>query len=92
MENITLSIIGQRVLLDVLKERTDILKMEVFFFENLDCYFNLLRKNIKKDILVVGFSNFEVIEKSDYKITNPIIYLTENSNKFNYITKFYRKM
>ena len=88
MENITLSIIGQRVLFDVLKERKDILKMEVFFFENLDCYFNLLRKNIKKDILVVGFSNFEVIEKSDYKITNPIIYLTENSNKFNYITKF----
>ena len=88
MENITLSIIGQRVLFDVLKERKDILKMEVFFFENLDYYFNLLRKNIKKDILVVGFSNFEVIEKSDYKITNPIIYLTENSNKFNYITKF----
>ena len=88
MENITLSIIGQRVLFDVLKERKDILKMEVFFFENLDYYFNLLRKNIKKDILVVGFSNFEVIEKSDYKITNPIIYLTENSNKFNSITKF----
>ena len=88
MENITLSIIGQRVLFDVLKERKDILKMEVFFFENLDCYFNLLKKNIKKDILVVDFSNFEVIEKSDYKITNPIIYLTENSNKFNSITKF----
>ena len=68
MENITLSIIGQRVLLDVLKERKDILKMEVFFFENLDYYFNLLKKNIKKDILVVDFSNFEVIEKSDYKI------------------------
>ena len=88
MQNITLSIIGQRVLLDVLKERKDILKMEVFFFENLDQYFNQLKKNIKKDILVVDFSNFEIIEKSDYKITNPIIYLTENSNKFNYITKF----
>ena len=88
MENITLSIIGQRVLFDVLKERKDILKMEVFFFENLDQYFNQLKKNIKKDILVVDFSNFEIIEKSDYKITNPIIYLTENSNKFNVKTKF----
>ena len=88
MENITLSIIGQRVLLDVLKERKDLLNIEVFFFENLENYFSHLKKNIKKDILVVDFSYFEMIEKFDQKITNPIIYLTENSNKFNAKTKF----
>ena len=36
MKNITLNIIGQRILADILKEKEDILKMNILFFENLD--------------------------------------------------------
>ena len=35
MKNITLNIVGLRVLADILKEKEEILKMEIFFFENL---------------------------------------------------------
>ena len=43
MKNITLNIVGQRVLADVLKEQEDITKMNVLFFENLDFFLKILK-------------------------------------------------
>ena len=43
MKNITLNIIGQRILADVLNEKKDIIKMNILFFENFGDYL----KNIK---------------------------------------------
>ena len=47
MKNITLNIIGQRILVDVLKEKEVIIKMNILFFENLsDCLKNIDRKSV----------------------------------------------
>ena len=76
MKNITLNIIGQRILADVLKEKEVIIKMNILFFENLSDYLKNIKDNIIKNIIVTHFSNFESIEQSDFKIDNPIFYLT----------------
>ena len=58
MKNITLNIIGQRILADVLKEKEVIIKMNILFFENLnDCLKNI-KDNIIKNIIVTHLSNF----------------------------------
>ena len=76
MKNITLNIIGQRILADVLKEKEVIIKMNILFFENLsDCLKNI-KDNIIKNIIVTHLSNFESIEQSELKFGNPIFYLT----------------
>ena len=88
MKNITLNIVGQRVLTDVLKEKEVIIKMNILFFENLsDCLKNI-KGNILKNIIVTHLSNFESIEQSDFKIGNPIVYLTNKTNNINVKTKF----
>ena len=58
MKNITLNIIGQRVLADVLKEKEDIIKMDILFFEKLDDYLKNTENNIIKNIVVTHISNF----------------------------------
>jgi len=88
MKNITLNIIGQRILADVLKEKELILKMNILFFENLsDCLKNI-KDNIIKNIIITHLSNFESIEQSDFKIDNLIFYLTSKKNNTNIKTKF----
>jgi len=72
MKNITLNIIGQRILADVLKEKEDIIKMNILFFENLGDYLKNIKDNIIKNIVVTHLSNFESIEQSNCKIDNPI--------------------
>ena len=72
MKNITLNIIGQRILADVLKEKEVIMKMNILFFENLSDYLKNIKDNIIKNIIVTHLSNFESIEHSDFKINNPI--------------------
>ena len=90
MKNITLNIIGQRILADVLKEKEVIIKMNILFFENLsDCIKNI-EDNIIKKIIVTHLSNFESIEQSGFKIDNPIFYLTSKKNNINVKTKFQR--
>ena len=90
MKNITLNIIGQRILFDVLKEKEVIIKMNILFFENLsDCLKNI-KDNIIKNIIVTHLSNFESIEQSDFKIDSPIFYLTSKKNSINVKTKFQR--
>jgi len=59
MKNITLNIIGQRILADVLKEKEDIIKMNILFFENLSDYLKSIKDNIIKNIIVTHLSNFE---------------------------------
>ena len=90
MKNITLNIIGQRILADILKEKEDIIKMNTFFFENLSDYLKNIKDNIIKNIVVTHFSNFESIEQSNFKIDNPIFYLTSKQNKINVKTKLQR--
>ena len=90
MKNITLNIIGQRILVDVLKEKEDIIKMNILFFENLDDYLKNINDNIIKSIVVTHLSNFESIEQSSFKIDNPIFYLTSKKNKINVKTKLQR--
>ena len=87
MKNITLNIIGQRILADVLKEKEDIIKMNILFFENLGDYLKNIKDNIIKNIVVTHFSNFESIEQSNFKIDNPIFYLTSKKNNINVKTK-----
>jgi len=90
MKNITLNIIGQRVLADVLKEKEVIIKMNILFFENLSDYLKNIKDNIIKNIIVTHLSNFESIEQSGFKIDNPIFYLTSKKNNINVKTKFQR--
>ena len=90
MKNITLNIIGQRILADVLKEKEDIIKMNILFFENLDDYLKNINDNIIKNIVVTHLSNFESIEQSSFKIDNPVFYLTSKKNNLKIKTKLQR--
>ena len=90
MKNITLNIIGQRILADILKEKEDIIKMNILFFENLGDYLKNIKDNIIKNIVVTHFSNFESIEQSNFKIDNPIFYLTSKKNNIKVKTKLQR--
>lgn len=90
MKNITLNIIGQRILADVLKEKEDIIKMNVLFFENLGDFLKNIKDNTIKNIVVTHFSNFESIEQFNFKIDNPIFYLTNKKNNINVKTKLQR--
>ena len=90
MKNITLNIIGQRILADILKEKEDIIKMNTFFFENLSDYLKNIKDNIRKNIVVTHLSNFESIEQSGFKIDNPVFYLTSKKNNIKVKTKFQR--
>ena len=90
MKNITLNIIGQRILTDILKEKEVIIKMNILFFEDLADYLKNIKDNIIKNIIVTHFSNFESIEQSDFKIGSPIFYLTSKRNNINVKTKFQR--
>ena len=90
MKNITLNIIGQRILADVLKEKEDIIKMNILFFENLSDYLKNTKNNIVKSIVVTHLSNFELIRQSNFKIDNPIFYLTSKKNNINVKTKLQR--
>ena len=87
MKNITLNIIGQRILADILKEKEDIIKMNILFFENLNDYLKNIKDNIIKNIVVTHLSNFELIEQSNSKIDGPIFYLTSKKNNINVKTK-----
>ena len=90
MKNITLNIIGQRILADVLKEKEDIIKMNILFFENLGDYLKNIKDNIIKNIVVTQLSNFELIEQSNFKIDNPIFYVTSKKNNIKLKTKLQR--
>ena len=90
MKNITLNIIGQRILADILKEKEDIIKMNTFFFENLSDYLKNIKDNIIKNIVVTHLSNFESIEQSSFKIDNPIFYLTSKKNNIKIKAKLQR--
>jgi len=90
MKNITLHIIGQRILADVLNEKKDIIKMNILFFENLSDYLINTKENIINNIVVTHLSNFELIEQSNFKIDNPIFYLTNKKININIKTKFQR--
>ena len=90
MKNITLNIIGQRILADVLKEKEDIIKMNILFFENLSDYLKNIKDNVIKNIVVTHLSNFESIEQSNFKIDNPIFYLTSKKNNIKIKTKLQR--
>ena len=76
MKNITLNIVGQRILADILKEKKDIIKMDILFFENLSDYLKNIKENIVNNIVVTNLSNFKLIEESNFKINTPIFYLT----------------
>ena len=90
MKNITLNIIEQRILAEVLKEKEDIIKMNILFFENLSDYSKNIENNIIKNIVVTHLSNFELIEQSNFKIDNPIFYLTRKKNNINVKAKLPR--
>ena len=90
MKNITLNIVGQRVLADVLKEKEDIIKINILFFENLSDYFKNIKDSIINNIVVTHLSNFESIEQSNFKIDNPVFYLNNKKNNINIKTKFQR--
>ena len=90
MQNITLNIIGQRILADVLKEKKDIIKMDILFFENLDDYLIDTKENNRNNILITNLSNFELIQRTKFKIDNPIFYLTSKKNNIKIKTKLQR--
>ena len=81
MKNITLNIIGQRVLADVLFEKKNIINMEILFFLNFEDYFSKIKNNNTNSIIITEFSNFSLIENSKQKINFPIFYLANNRKK-----------
>ena len=83
MENITLNIIGQRILADVLEEKKDIINMNILFFENLDNFLKKVKENTINNIIVTHLSNFELIKQSELKINSPIYYLTSKKSNMN---------
>lgn len=87
MKNITLNIIGQRVLADILKEKENIVKINILFFETLDYFLKNIKDNTAKNIVVTHLSNFKSIEQSNPKIDSPIFYLTNKKNNINTKTK-----
>ena len=89
MKNITLHIIGQRILADILMEKREIIKMDVLFSVNLDDYIKNTKENATK-IIVAPISNFNLIEKLKLKIYDPIIYVTGKKKNSKISTKFQR--
>ena len=87
MQNITLHVVGQRVLADILKEKEGIIKMNILFFENLSDFLENTKNNIVKSIVVTHLSNLELIRQSNSKIDNPIFFLTSKKNNINVKTK-----
>ena len=87
MQNITLHVVGQRVLADILKEKEGIIKMNILFFENLSDFLENTKNNIVKSIVVTHLSNLELIRQSNSKIDNPIFFLTSNKNNISTKTK-----
>ena len=87
MKNITLHIIGQRILTDILMEKKEIIKMNIVFFKDLDDYFKNIKKDIK-NIVITHLSNFDLIERSSFKIHDPIFYIAKKKNNLNVLTKF----
>jgi len=87
MKNITLNIIGQRILNDILEEKKEILKINIVFFEKLDDFFKNTKDKIK-NVVVTHLSNFSQIEKSKFQVNDPIFYITEKTNNLNISTKF----
>jgi len=83
MKNITLDIVEQRILADVLKEKEDILKMNISFYENFNDYSKNIQNNIIKNIIITDLSNFKLFEQSNFKIDNPIFYLASKKNNIN---------
>jgi DNA-binding response OmpR family regulator len=88
MKNITLNIIGQSILVDILKEKKNIIKMNILFFENFNDYSKSLKNNSVDNIVITHHSNFELIEQFKPKITNTIFYLTNKKKNINVKTKF----
>ncbi len=88
MTNITLNIIGQRVLTEVFEEKRDIIKMDILFFENLDDYLKNIKNDSEKNIIITNLSNAELIEKANFKNDYPIFYLASKKNNINIKNKF----
>ena len=88
MKNITLNIIGQRVLADVLFEKKNIINMEILFFLNFEDYFSKIKNNNTNSIIITEFSNFSLIENSKQKINFTIFYLANNRKKDPLKTQF----
>ena len=88
MKNITLNIIGQRVLADVLFEKKNIINMEILFFLNFEDYFSKIKNSNTNSIIITEFSNFSLIENSKQKINFPIFYLANSRKKDALKTQF----
>ena len=88
MKNITLNIIGQRVLADVLFEKKNIINMEILFFLNFEDYFSKIKNSNTNSIIITELSNFSLIENSKQKINFPIFYLANNRKKDPLKTQF----
>lgn len=85
MKNITLNIIGQRVLADILYENKENIEMNILIFENFKEY---SKNDETNNIIITNLSNFEIIEKLNPSISIPIFYLSNNKNNVSNKTKF----
>ena len=88
MQNITLNIIGQRVLAEFFEEQKGIMKMDVLFYDDLEEFFKHYKKNYIKNIIITNYTNFDSIEQFNHKINIPIFYLSSEKNIINIDTKF----
>ena len=88
MKNITLNIIGQSVLNNILQEMANIIKMNIFFYKDLVNYSKNINSDNVENIIITDFSNFEQIEKFSFQINSPIFYLNHKKNNTNIKTKF----
>ena len=87
MKNITLNVIGQRILADILIEMKDIIKMDVLFFENLEHYLKNIKKNSENNIIITHVSSSKLVEQHIPNNVSPVFYLANKKNNINVKTK-----
>ena len=90
MKNITLNIIGQRILAEILEENKAAIKMNIIVFEEINDYFKKEKIPNSNNIIVTSFSNFKLVEQLETNFSNPIFYIDTEKREKNIKTKFQR--
>ena len=90
MKNITLNIIGQRILAEILEENKASIKMNIIVFEEINDYFKKEKIPNSNNIIVTSFSNFKLVEQLETNFSNPIFYIDTEKREKNIKTKFQR--
>jgi len=83
MKNITINLIGQRVLTSVLQEHKNLLNFDFVNFDDFSEFFTKLNKD-KNNIIITDISNSKIINEHSDQFNQGVIYLSDkNKTLFN---------